>query len=468
MAKLFTPHPYQLDMQRHLIEQPRSALFAGMGMGKTSSTLAALDLGYLAGEVEGRTLVVAPLRVAQSTWPDEVAKWGFSNLSISPIVGNAAQRRKALHADANIFTTNYDNIPWLLEELTNEKWNFATVIADESTRLKGFRLRQGTMRAKALGRVAHSRVRRWHNLTGTPAPNGLQDLWGQTWMLDAGARLGRSYDAFTSRWFRPKRSGYGVEPFDHSQAEIEARIHDICLSLRAKDYFDLKDPIVTPVFTRLNRKNREMYEEMEREFFTQIEGRDVEAVNAAAKTQKLLQLASGAVYVEPEVEGDENPRSKQWKEVHDDKIQALESIIAEASGMPVLVAYHFRSDLARLLKHFQQGRELDKNPQTIRDWNNGKIPLLFAHPQSAGHGLNLQDGGNILVFFTPWWDLEQYQQILERIGPVRQMQAGHDRNVFVYFIICEDTMDEVVMERREGKRGLQDLLMERLSKRKKR
>ena len=467
MTRVFTPHPYQLDMQRHLLEQPRSALFAGMGMGKTSSTLSALDLAYLAGEVEGRALVVAPLRVAQSTWPDEVAKWGFDNLSISPIVGNAAQRRKALHADANIFTTNYDNIPWLLEELTNEKWNFATVIADESTRLKGFRLRQGTMRAKALGRVAHSRVRRWHNLTGTPAPNGLQDLWGQTWMLDAGARLGRSYDAFTSRWFRPKRSGYGVEPFDHSQAEIETRIADICLSLQAKDYFDLKDPIVIPVTTRLNRKNREMYEEMEREFFTQIEGHDVEAVNAAAKTQKLLQLASGAVYVEPDVEGDENPRSKKWKEVHDDKILALDSIVSEAGGMPVLVAYHFRSDLHRLLRAFPQGRELDKNPQTIREWNNGKIPLLFAHPQSAGHGLNLQDGGNILVFFTPWWDLEQYQQILERIGPVRQMQAGHDRNVFVYFIICEDTMDEVVMERREGKRGLQDLLMSRLTRRKK-
>lgn len=465
MSQLFTPHPYQLAMRTHLVDAPRSALFAGMGMGKTVETLSSLELLYAAGEIDGPTLVTAPLRVAQSTWPDEQKKWDhLHTLEVSPIIGDVAQRVKALRRDANIFTTNYDNIPWLVEHL-NGKWPFKHVIADESTRLKGFRLRQGTARAKALGRVAHSRVHRWHNLTGTPSPNGLQDLWGQTWMLDAGARLGRTYDAFSNRWFRKKRSGFGLEPFEHSQAEIETRISDICLSLQAKDYFDLKEPIITPVYTRLNKKNRDLYEDMEREFFMQIEDSDVEAVNAAAKTQKLLQLASGAVYVDPDVGDDYHPRSKKWKEVHDDKIGALESIIAEAAGMPVLVAYHFRSDLARLLAAFPRGRELDKNPRTIREWNAGKIPILFAHPQSAGHGLNLQDGGNIIVFFTPWWDLEQYQQILERIGPVRQLQAGYDRNVFIYFIICEDTMDEVVMERREGKRDVQDLLMERLARR---
>lgn len=465
MSKLFTPHPYQLDMGQHLIHNKRSALFAGMGLGKTVATLTNYELMDCAGEIDGPMLVVAPLRVAQSTWPDEAKKWKhLSKLEVSPIVGSVANRRKALAADANIFTTNYDNIPWLVEEL-NGKWPFATVVSDESTRLKGFRLRQGTQRAKALGRVAHSKVTRWHNLTGTPAPNGLQDLWGPTWFLDAGRRLGRSYDAFTQRWFRPKRSGYGVEPFEHSQNEIEERIGDICLSMQAKDYFDLNEPIFIPVYTRLNRRNRELYEDMEKEFFMQIEGHDIEAVNSAAKTQKLLQLASGAVYLDPDVEDDSNPRSKKWKEVHDDKIQALDSIIAEAAGMPVLVAYHFRSDLARLLKAFPHGRELDKNPKTIRDWNAGKIPILFAHPQSAGHGLNLQDGGNILVIFTPWWDLEQFLQILERIGPVRQLQAGYDRNVFVYTIICEDTMDEVVVERRDGKATIQDLLMSRLTRR---
>lgn len=465
MSKKFTPHPYQNDMQAHLIGVERSALFAGMGLGKTVATLTALDLMEVAGECDGPTLVVAPLRVAQSTWPDEAKKWShLRNIEVSPIVGNVAERRKALKRDANIYTTNYDNLPWLVEEL-NAKWPFTTIISDESTRLKGFRLRQGTQRAKALGRVAHSRVRRWHNLTGTPAPNGLQDLWGQCWFLDAGARLGRTYDSFTQRWFRPKRSGYGVEPFEHTQADIEGRIGDICLSMQAKDYFDVAEPIVIPIYTRLSAKNRELYEDMERDFFMQIDEFDVEAVNSAAKSQKLLQLASGAVYVNPDVESDKDPRSKQWKEVHDDKIQALDSIVAEAGGMPILVAYHFRSDLARLRRAFPNGRELDKNPETIRKWNDGEIPLLFAHPQSAGHGLNLQDGGNILVIFTPWWDLEQYQQILERIGPVRQLQAGYDRNVFVYFIIAEDTMDEVVMQRREGKREVQDLLMSRLTRR---
>ena len=449
-------------MGQHLIHNKRSALFAGMGLGKTSATLTAFDLMSVAGEIKGPMLVVAPLRVAQSTWPDEAKKWDhLSGLAVSAIVGSPAERKAALKADANVYTTNYDNVPWLVEELGN-KWPFATVVADESTRLKGFRLRQGTQRAKALGRIAHSKVTRWHNLTGTPAPNGVQDLWGPTWFLDAGQRLGRSYDAFTQRWFRPKRSGFGVEPFPHSQAEIEAKIGDICLSMRAQDYFDLNEPILISVTTRLNKRCRELYEDMEKEFFMQVDGHDIEAVNSAAKSQKLLQLASGAVYVDPDVESDENPRSKHWKEVHDDKIQALDSIIAEAAGMPVLVAYHFRSDLARLRRAFPNGRELDKNPQTIRDWNAGKIPILFAHPQSAGHGLNLQDGGNILVIFTPWWDLEQFQQILERIGPVRQLQAGHDRNVFVYTIICEDTMDEVVVARRDGKANIQELFMQRM------
>lgn len=458
----FVAHPYQYDMEQHLIHNPRSALFAGMGLGKTVTTLTSYELMSCAGEIDGPLLVIAPLRVAQSTWPDEVKKWKhLRGLEVSPIVGTPAERRKALHHDANVFTVNNESIPWLVEEL-NGKWPFANVIFDESTRLSGFRLRQGTQRAKALGRVAHTHVVRWHNLTGTPAPNGLQGLWGPTWFLDAGKRLGRSFDAFTQRWFRPKRSGYGVEPFEHSQAEIEDRLSDICLSINAKDYFDLKEPIFISVYTRLSRRNRELYEDMERDFYMEVEGHEVEAVNSAAKSQKLLQLASGAVYVDPDVEDDYDPRSKKWKEVHDDKLQALESIVAEAAGMPVLVAYHFRSDLARLLKAFPAGRHLDKNPQTIRDWTAGKIPILFAHPQSAGHGLNLQDGGNILVIFTPWWDLEQFQQILERIGPVRQLQAGHDRNVFVYTIICEDTMDEVVVQRRDGKADVQDLLMQRL------
>lgn len=189
--------------------------------------------------------------------------------------------------------------------------------------------------------------------------------------------------------------------------------------------------------------------------FTQIASQDIEAFNAASKTMKCLQLASGAIYTDDK---------GNWTEVHDAKIQALESVINEAAGMPVLVAYHFKSDLARLLKAFPKGRHLDAAPQTISDWNTGKIPVLFAHPASAGHGLNLQDGGNILVFFSHWWDLEQYQQIVERIGPTRQVQAGHNRPVFIYNIVAVGTTDELVIERRDSKRAVQDILLDAMKR----
>jgi SNF2 family DNA or RNA helicase len=203
---------------------------------------------------------------------------------------------------------------------------------------------------------------------------------------------------------------------------------------------------------------------MEKDLFMQFDGHEIEAFNAAAKTQKLLQLASGAVYIDPEADSDYHPKSKEWREVHDAKLQVLEDILEEAAGMPVLVAYHFKSDLARLLRTFPKGRVLDSDPNTIRDWNEGKIPVLFAHPASAGHGLNLQDGGNILVYFSHDWNLETRMQILERIGPVRQMQAGYKRPVFVYNIIARDTVDEMVIARVEGKATIQELFLQAMKK----
>lgn len=433
----------------HAFEHERGALWASMGLGKTCATLTALQ--HIDLIEPGPALVCAPLRVAQSTWPDEAAKWDhLAGLTVVPIVGTLEQRRAALRRKADVFTTNYEQLPWLTEELRGARWPFRKVIADESTRLKGFRLRQGTARAKALAKVAHEHCARWINLTGTPAPNGLQDLWGQTWFLDQGQRLGRTFDSFTQRWFRPAYNGYGVEPLAHSQREIEQRLGDICLSLDALDHFDLTEPIVNTIRVELPAKARALYDDMEREMFAQIGEHEVEAFSAAARTIKCLQIANGAAYVD----------ETEWVEVHDAKLQALDSIVAEAAGAPVLVAYHFKSDLARLMRAFPKGRHLDKDPQTIRDWNAGRIPLLFAHPASAGHGLNLQDGGNILVLFGHWWDLEQYQQIVERIGPTRQAQAGHQRPVFVHHIVAADTVDELVMARRESKRAVQDLLLE--------
>lgn len=283
---------------------------------------------------------------------------------------------------------------------------------------------------------------------------------GQAWFLDRGERLRRSYTAFKDRWFQAVMRGerLDIEPLPFAQAEIESRLRDICISLDARDYFDLADPIVNTVRVELPAAARRMYREMEREMFLSLsDGTAIEAFNAASKTIKCLQLANGAIYTDATGEA--------FAEVHDMKLQALDSIVTEAAGMPVLVAYHFKSDLARLTRAFPQGRVLDDDAQTIRDWNAGKIPILFAHPASAGHGLNLQDGGNIIVFFGHWWNLEERMQIIERIGPTRQAQAGHDRPVFIHNIVAADTMDELVITRVETKREVQDLLLEAMKRR---
>jgi len=448
----YTPRAYQGPITDHIIDNPRCGVWAGMGLGKTVATLTAIDLLFLTGEITKPVLVVAPLRVARTTWPDEVEKWNhLKNMTVVPVLGNETQRAMALRKPAHVYTINYDNLVWLLDYLNGE-WPFSMVVADESTKLKGFRLRQGTKRAKALARVAHAKCDRFVNLTGTPAPNGLVDLWGQTWFLDAGQRLGRTFQAFSDRWFRTSYDGYGLEPMPHSQAEIEGKLRDLCLSLRAEDYFDIKKPIENKIYVDMPPPARALYLDMEREMFMQLEGHEVEAFNAASRTMKCLQLANGAAYVDE--------KATMWKEVHAAKLDALEEIIEEAAGMPVLVAYHFKSDLARLQARFKQGKVLDKNPKTMKDWNAGKIPLLFAHPASAGHGLNLQDGGNILAFFSLNWNLEEHQQIIERIGPTRQLQAGYNRPVFIHYIMAANTVEDMIFERLQGKKSVQDILLE--------
>jgi len=462
VRKQFTPRPYQHSIIAHIVDTPRCAIWAGMGLGKTVSTLTAIDIINLVEP--GPTLVLAPLRVASSTWPDEVAKWQhLSDLTISPIVGDASSRRKALATKADVYTINYENLPWLVEQC-GETWPFAKIVADESTKLKGFRLRQGGMRARELARVAHSKASRFIQLTGTPSPNGLQDLWGQFWFLDRGSRLGRSFSAFEARWFQKiqvgeDRHAVQTKPLAFAQSQIEDAVRDLCISLDAKDHFEIDEPIVNVIRVDMPAKARAQYKEMEKEMFIELEcGAQIEALNAASKTIKCLQIANGAIYTDD--------TRTNFTEIHNEKIKALESIIEEAAGMPILVAYHFKHDLARLQKAFPKGRALDSDPNTIRDWNAGKTPLLFAHPASAGHGLNLQDGGNILAFFGHWWNLEEYQQIIERIGPARQAQSGYNRPVFIHHIVTKGTMDEMVMLRRDSKREVQDLLLEAMKQRK--
>lgn len=449
----FKPRPYQLPIIQAITTIKRVNIFASMGIGKTVSCLTAIEQMYL----EGPVLVLAPLRVAVSTWPDEVAKWEhLQDITVSVITGSPAARRKALAADAMVYTINYENIPWLIAEC-GENWPFAMVIADESTRLKSFRLRAGSKRAAALAKVAHAKTPHFVNLTGTPAPNGLIDLWGQCWFIDKGQRLGRTFSAFTSRWFNQQRFGnfFKLTPHAHAQKEIQTALSGITLSIDARDWFDIAEPVAVPVVVKLPATAKKLYQQMEKEMFFELAGMEVEAMSAAAKTIKCLQIASGAVYGED---------GEAWEAIHDEKIKALESIIEEAAGAPVLVAYHWRHDLERLREAFPQGRALDADPNTLRAWNAGKIPLLFAHPASAGHGLNLQDGGNILVFFSLWWDLEQHQQIIERIGPTRQAQAGHDRPVFIYYIIAENTVDKLALTRLQGKASVQEILLQAMKR----
>lgn len=452
----FTPHPHQQVIIDHIHKHKRCAVWSFMGSGKSAAALEALNRISLTEDIFP-ILIIAPLRVITSVWPVEIVKWdNFKNYKISVVRGDVKERWQFLHnrKSANIYAINYENIEWLIKSY-GDKWPFKTVICDEMSKLKGFRLRQGTKRAKALSEVAF-RSEFFIGLTGTPAANGVKDLWGQLWFLDKGQRLGRTFTSFTDRWFQLGFDGYSLTPMSHAQKEIEALLKDICISIRTEDYFPVDEPIRTVVPVKLPVVAQKQYKEFERDMFMKLKDREVEAVNAAVLTGKCHQFANGAVYVDDK---------QNWAEVHAEKIAALESIIEEAAGAPVLVAYNFKSDLERLEKAFPKAWVLGKDPKDIDRWNAGKVPLMFAHPASAGHGLNLAEGGNILVYFSLNWNLEDHQQILERIGPARQKQCGLNRAVYVYSIIAEGTIDELIQARLDSKKSVQEILMEAMSQR---
>jgi hypothetical protein len=438
-------HDYQRETVRLIREHKRLAVWLSMGGGKSVCTLTALSDLSLVEDVFP-ALVVAPKRVAMETWPEEVNTWAhLRHLRVVYVGGTARERAAALKVPADVYTMSYDNLPWLRSAL-GDTWPFKTVVADEASRLSGFRLRQGSKRARALGQVAHTWCSRFIELTGTPSANGLQKLWGQSYFIDKGARLGATFSTFEQRWFRKGYDGYSLVPYDHAQAEITEKLSDVCFTIRG---LSVDEPVVSPVYVTLPAKARETYAAMERDFFAELASGEIEAGNAAAKTQKLLQLCNGAVYDE---DGD-------WHEVHDAKLDALESIVEEANGANVLVSYNFRHDIARIKKRFPKARVLAEDDKAVKDWNDGKISMLLAHPASAGHGLSLQHGGNILTFFGVNWDLEHYLQIIERIGPMRQKQSGYDRPCLVYPILVRNTVDEAVMERLQTKKGLQDSVL---------
>lgn len=444
----FEPRPWQPPAIAHVLDVPRCNLWADPGMGKTGIVLSALDVLKITGSKFLPALVLGPVKVVRRVWSDEAAKWDeFAGLRVSNIVGTPAERAAALKRKADVYTINYENVQWLVEQC-GSAWPFPTVIADESTRLKGFRLRGGTERAKALSMMVN-RTGRWVNLTGTPSPNGLIDLWGQNWFVDGGQRLGRTIGDFRNRWFTENVYTHTWVPKDNAMDEITALLADVTMNIKAP--LGLKPVLHNVRYIELPAKARAMYDEFDRELVAVLDGTKIIASTAADLSMKCLQIASGAIYT-----------ADGFAKVHDEKIDDLRSIFEEMAGKPLLVAYHFRHDLARITKAFPQARQL-KTPKDEDAWNEGRIPMLLLHPQSAGHGLNLQYGGNTLAFFSHGWGLEEYMQVIERIGPMRQAQAGLDRQVIVHHIVARNTRDEEVLPRLDGKFSVQDEMRRRLS-----
>jgi SNF2 family DNA or RNA helicase len=446
-------------MMDHIARHPRCALFAAMGSGKTGAVLHALRGLEPMDEAPG--LILSPKRVARDTWPKEADKWStLAGTEVTPILGTATERFQALGKKSLWYSMNYDNLPWLYDQLGKKNWRFKTIVADESTRLRGMReSQQGGKRTNALAKVAHlPHVNRFIELTGTPCPNGLQNLWGQLWFLDHGQRLGKTYTAFQQRWFQRSWDGHGIEPFQFAQKQIEAAIQDICLTVDPRDWIDISEPIEQDIVVELPAKAMDQYREMERRMFIELEHdfgtHEVEAVNAAARTNKCLQMAAGFVYHEG---GD------GFTELHSAKLEALESIVEEANGMPILVSVNFRHEFQMLKRHFPKILHIEDVDED--DWNAGHIPMMMCHPASAGHGLNLQDGSNILVDYSSGWDLEYDLQIIERIGPMRQYQSGHDRPVYRYRILAHGTADYLVKRRRETKMTVLQTLLEAMKRR---
>lgn len=482
MAELIL-RPPQVPMVNWLTAHKRCGLWAGMGIGKTSAALIALDWLNLMGEIHWTepTLVVGPMRVARDTWPEEIRKWDqFKNLSITPLIGTPEQRIRLLSSRSDIFTVSYELTPWLVEHFL-EKWPFRVVIADESDRLKGFREKswaekrgpgvgnakkgRSGLRAYHLSRIAHNMTDRWINLTGTPAPAGLKDLWGQTWFLDRGARLGKTFGAFQERWFRKKwDSDYGFEPMPGADAQIHDAVRDLYLTVNPKDYFDLKDPIYTRIHVNLTPKARKLYQQAKSEMYIGLEeliGRQggIDIVNAGVLSQKCLQLANGAIYTDP--------KRTAWAQVHDEKIDALDSIVHEAAGAPILVGINFRHDRERILKAFPRAVDIS-TPRGLADFKSGKRTIGVAHAKSMGHGIDgLQYVTNIIAFFGHNWKTGERMQFLERAGPMRQFQAGLDRPVYVYDIVARDTEDENVMRVHHENMTVQDVLLEAMNRRRK-
>jgi hypothetical protein len=447
-GRIWTERPHAKIIVDYIWETKRCNIWAHPGLGKTSAVLRVFDMLMMCGSSFFPALVVAPLPVARDVWLAESQKWiDFRGLRVVPIIGSSPQARiAALLLKGDVYTINYENLVWL-QEYFGDKWPFRIVIADESTKLRGYRLKgQGGKRATALGKVAHL-TGRWVNLTGTPAPHGLESLWGQQWFVDFGHRLGHSYTDYVKRWFIVDPYTRGVSPREGSREQIYAALADCAIALRAEDWLDVKKPAFFERRVELPPAARAIYKTMERKMFADMPAGKIIAWAAIAKTGKLLQIAAGSIYDENHVD--------HW--VHDAKIDALRSLYDEL-GEPLVVVYHFNFDRDRILKEFPEAIVYKKKAQQDL-WNAGKVPMLLIHPKSAGHGIDLQYGGRAIAFFSNDWDLELRTQVIERLGPARQLSAGFDRVVLIYDIIANSTIDNEVNERLAGRLTEEEALM---------
>jgi len=424
-------------------DEPFAGLFEDMGLGKTVQVLTA-GSDLLAKNDVQRILLVAPLRPAQGVWRQEARKWQhLKHLTFKMLTGNERQRLLAMNSKAQIHIINVDNLVWLLQVLKTRRkkfgWPYDMLVIDESSMFK-------SAKAKRFSSLRH--YLKWFKrrviLTGTPAPKGLLDLWTQIFILDQGQRLGEQVDRYRSRFFSPSGyMGYGYKPDENAQEAITRLISPLILTLRAEDWLELPPTLKQEVYVDLPPKARAMYRKLEAEMFLELESGSTEALSAASLSSKCWQMANGFLYLE------DDDGAKTWQAIHDAKLEALQEVV-DGTGGNVLVAYWFKPDLARLKSLYPKAPAVAdcKNERALAklqdEWNAGKHPIMFVHPQGAGHGLNFQGGGNTIVFYSMLWGREYYAQVIERIGAARQVSTGRD-HVMVKHILARDTVDEVML-----------------------
>lgn len=450
----FIPHKYQLTAINHVINVPKCGLFLDMGLGKTVSTLTAIkELKYNRFQVN-KVLIIAPKKVAEGTWSKEKDKWNHTkDFRVSLVLGSQQKRIKALSVNADLYIINRENIPWLVDYLRND-WYFDTVVIDESSSFKNSR----SKRFKALKMVL-PKINRLIELTGTPSPNGVEDLWAQIYLLDQGTRLEKYITHFRTKYMEPNKRNRS-QIFDYKIKDgvydsIINKISDICISMKSEDYLELPDLSYNEILVILNDKARRDYDKMERDFVLELEGAEDEitAVNAAALSNKLLQISNGAVYDSTGI----------YTEVHDAKIEAFLELVERLQGKSLLVFYNFQHDRDRIKRALEKSDLVVKELKTTQDeddWNAGKIDILLTHPASAAYGLNLQEGGNHVCWFGLSWNLEHYQQANKRLH-----RQGQKEKVIIHHLVTQGTRDEDVMRALDNKAGVQEEIMQSLKAR---